>query len=45
MKIDGPEAWQALTDGKASGYRLVTHEDYEAIVRMIEYNLKKRRSS
>jgi phosphonate transport system substrate-binding protein len=45
MKKDGPDAWQALTDGKASGYRLVTHKDYEAIVRMIEYNLKKRRSS
>lgn len=45
MKKDGPVAWQALTDGKASGYRLVSHKDYEAVVRMIEYNLKKRRSS
>jgi phosphonate transport system substrate-binding protein len=44
MKKDGPEAWLALTDGKASGYRLVTHKDYEAVVRMIEYNLKKRKS-
>ena len=43
MKKNGPEAWQALTDGKASDFRLVTHSDYEAIVRMIEYNLKKRK--
>ncbi|MCG8544979.1 MAG: phosphonate ABC transporter substrate-binding protein [Alphaproteobacteria bacterium] len=40
-----PAAWKALTDGKASAYRKVTHEDYEAIVRMIKHNLKKRRSS
>lgn len=43
MKDNGPEAWQALTDGKASAFRKVTHEDYEAIVRMIDYNLKKRK--
>jgi phosphonate transport system substrate-binding protein len=43
MKTDGPEAWQALTDGKASAYRMVTHEDYAAVVRMIEHNLKNRR--
>lgn len=45
MKDDGPEAWNSLTDGKASGYRLVTHEDYEAIVRMIQHNLKARKSN
>lgn len=43
MKKEGPDAWQALTDGKASGYRLVTHKDYKAIVRMIESNLKHRK--
>lgn len=43
MKDNGPEAWQALTDGKASGFRKVSHEDYEAIVRMIDSNLKQRR--
>jgi phosphonate transport system substrate-binding protein len=44
MKTDGPEAWQALTDGKASGFRKVTHADYEAVVRMIESNLEDRKS-
>lgn len=44
MKDKDPEAWNALTDGKASGLRKVTHEDYAAIVRMIQANLKHRRS-
>lgn len=43
MKDNDPGAWQALTDGKASAFRKVSHEDYEAIVRMIDYNLKQRR--
>lgn len=45
MKKDDPLAWKSLTDGKASGYREVTHKDYEAIVRMIKANLAKRKSS
>lgn len=45
MKTKSPEAWEALTDGKASDFRLVSHSDYEAIVRMIESNLKKRKDS
>ena len=45
MKVDDPGAWKALTDGKASAYRSVTHEEYEAIVRMIKANLRKRKSS
>jgi len=44
MKEKSPEAWAALTDGKASGYREVTHADYEAIVRMIKSNERQRRS-
>ena len=43
MKDNDPDAWQALTDGKASGFRKVSHEDYAAIVRMIDHNLKQRR--
>jgi phosphonate transport system substrate-binding protein len=45
MKASDPEAWKSLTDGKASGYREVTHKDYEAIVRMIKANLASRKSS
>ena len=45
MKDTDPAAWQALTSGKASGFRKVTHEDYEAIVRMIKSNLRDRKSS
>ena len=45
MKDADPEAWQSLTDGKASAYREVTHKDYEAIVRMIKANLANRKSS
>jgi phosphonate transport system substrate-binding protein len=45
MKTADPEAWKSLTDGKASGYREVTHKDYEAIVRMIKANLASRKSS
>ncbi len=45
MKDDDPAAWKALTDGKAQSYREVTHEDYEAIVRMIKSNLEKRRGT
>lgn len=44
MKDKDPHAWQSLTDGKASGYRKVTHEDYEGIVRMIKANQAKRRT-
>lgn len=44
MKTKAPDAWAALTDGKASGYRDVTHKDYEDIVRMIKANERKRRS-
>jgi len=44
MPKNGPEAWQALTDGKASGLKLVTHKDYESIVRMIQANLIARKS-
>ncbi|MGE3541110.1 MAG: phosphonate ABC transporter substrate-binding protein [Candidatus Tectimicrobiota bacterium] len=40
-----PEAWQALTSGKERGFRRVTHADYEAIVRMIQHNLKHRKAS
>ena len=45
MKDADPVAWKSLTDGKASGYREVTHKDYEAIVRMIKANLANRKSS
>ncbi len=45
MKTDDPAAWKALTDGKASAYREVTHKEYEAIVRMIKENLRKRKAS
>lgn len=44
MPTADPEAWQALTMGKMKAYRRVSHEDYEPIVRMIQYNLKQRRS-
>lgn len=44
MRDKDPNAWKSLTDGQSSGYREVTHADYEAIVRMIEYNLAKRRA-
>lgn len=42
MPSESPEAWKALTDGKASKFRTVTHKDYESIVRMIKANLDKR---
>jgi phosphonate transport system substrate-binding protein len=45
MKDADPVAWKSLTDGKASGYRQVTHKDYEAVVRMIKANLANRKSS
>lgn len=45
MKDEDPAAWQGLTDGKSAGYIEVTHEDYEPIVRMIQYNLRHRKSS
>lgn len=44
MKDKDPAAWDGLTSGKASGFRKVTHADYEPIVRMIEANLKARKS-
>ena len=45
MKDKDNNAWQGLTMGKVSGFRKVTHTDYEAIVRMIKANLKARRNS
>ena len=45
MKDKDPNAWQSLTDGKAQSLRKVTHQDYEAVVRMIEANQKDRRGS
>jgi phosphonate transport system substrate-binding protein len=45
MKTDDPDAWKSLTDGKSSGYRDVTHADYEAMVRMVRENQKARRGS
>ena len=45
MKDADPVAWKSLTDGKASGYREVTHKDYEPVVRMIKANLANRKSS
>ena len=45
MKTDDPDAWKSLTDGKVSGYRVVTHADYEPMVRMIRENQKARRGS
>ncbi len=45
MKDASPEAWTSLTMDKASGFRKVTHKDYEGVVRMISHNLKKRRGS
>jgi phosphonate transport system substrate-binding protein len=45
MKAKDPAAWEGLTMGKASGFRKVTHADYEPIVRMIQSNLKARKSS
>lgn len=44
MPQNDPEAWKALTMGKMKAFRRVTHEDYEPVVRMIEYNLRQRRS-
>jgi phosphonate transport system substrate-binding protein len=43
MPKDDPAAWEALTMGKMKELRRVTHADYEPIVRMIQYNLEKRR--
>lgn len=45
MKDADPVAWKSLTDGKASGYREVMHQDYDAVVRMIKANLENRKSS
>jgi phosphonate transport system substrate-binding protein len=45
MKDKDPTAWNGLTMGKASGFRKVTHADYEPIVRMIQSNLKARASN
>ncbi|TVM33441.1 phosphonate ABC transporter substrate-binding protein [Oceanidesulfovibrio marinus] len=40
-----PEAWASFIKGeKISGFAEVTHEDYEPIVRMIQANLKNRKS-
>jgi phosphonate transport system substrate-binding protein len=43
MKDKDPVAWEGLTMGKASGFREVTHKDYEPIVRMIKANLEARK--
>lgn len=45
MQTKAPEAFKALTDGKAKGFKAVTHKDYEPVVRMISENLKERRGS
>jgi phosphonate transport system substrate-binding protein len=45
MKDKDSVAWEGLTMGKASGFRKVTHADYEPIVRMIKANLKARKSN
>lgn len=45
MASEDPAAWQALTDGKATGYKEVTHADYEPVVRMIKANQRSRRES
>jgi len=45
MPKDDPEAWKAMTDGKAQGYKEVTHADYEPMVRMIRENQRTRRGS
>lgn len=44
MKDKDQEAWMALTDGKIQKYVEVTHNDYEAIVRMIKANLENRKN-
>lgn len=38
------QAWKDLTDGKFKGLVEIAHKDYEPIVRMVEANLKERRS-
>ncbi len=43
MTDKDPAAWEGLTMGKASGFRKVTHKDYEPIVRMIKANLEARK--
>lgn len=45
MPTEGKDAWLALTDGKAAGFKQTTHEEYDPIVRMIRENLRQRRSS
>ena len=45
MRTDDPDAWKSLTDAKVSGYREVTHADYEPMVRMIRENQKARRGT
>lgn len=45
MKDRDPDAWQGLTMGKASSFLKVTHKDYEPIVRMINANLKARKTN
>lgn len=43
MATEDPAAWQALTDGNAQSLKPVTHQDYEAVVRLTRENLKDRR--
>jgi len=45
MKDRDPVAWSSMTDDKSSGYEVMTHADYEPIVRMIQSNLRNRRGS
>ena len=45
MPVADPAAWKAMTDGKAKGYKEVTHAEYEPIVRMIKENQRARRGS
>ncbi len=45
MPVADPAAWKAMTDGKAKGYKAVTHAEYEPMVRMVKENQRTRRGS
>ena len=42
MQEADPGAWQNLTDGLSGGFVDVGHEDYEPMVRMIQFNQRQR---
>jgi phosphonate transport system substrate-binding protein len=44
MKVDGPEAWEALNDGQVSRYAPAKHEDYLDVVAVIEELDRERKS-